>query len=64
MGYMHANSNCLHVKSLKNDREGFVFGVSFLLNHYSLQKSIIRPPTLEMLPTKVDIVLKYTITTP
>ena len=65
MEYMHANSNCLHVKSLKNDREGFVFDVSFfLLNHYSLQKSIIRPPTLEVLPTKVDIVLKYTITTP
>ena len=25
MAYMNANSNCSHVKSLNNDREGFIF---------------------------------------
>lgn len=25
MEYMNANSNCSHVKSLNNDREGFIF---------------------------------------
>lgn len=29
--YTHANSNCLHVKSLKNDRVGFVFDESFVV---------------------------------
>lgn len=38
MEYMHANSNCLHVKSLKNDREGFVFDVSFFVETLFIAK--------------------------
>ena len=38
MEYMHANSNCLHVKSLKNDREGFVFDVSFFVESLFIAK--------------------------